>query len=204
MRRGIRTLGGASINVGKNDCIVYGLIDPKNEAVRYIGKSMQGLRRPRAHSMPKFLNDETPKTRWIRKLQLDGRTYGIVVLETVSDSADLFDVEAFWIAQGRSLGWRLLNLSGGRGMYGMHHSQATRRLLSAKAKGRNMTKLVERSAELRRGKKLSEEHRAALRGPRGPLSRPRTNPGSVGHVVTEATREKIAASLRAYFRNRRS
>lgn len=92
---------------------VYGLIDPRTHEIRYIGKSSTGLRRPAQHRLPGVLRrDASYKGNWLRQLAASGLTYEVVVLEATTQT-DLAVVECFWISQGRGLGWRLTNLTGG-------------------------------------------------------------------------------------------
>lgn len=94
--------------------LIYGLVDPRTNEVRYIGKSASGLERPKQHTMPSFLrNVRTHKANWVRSLLALGLEPSIVVLEDVGCKQDAADVECFWIAQARGLGWPLTNLTKG-------------------------------------------------------------------------------------------
>jgi len=144
--------------------IIYGLEDPRTGEVRYVGKSSSGLRRARSHSGPKrSASEHTHKARWVRSLLARGEKPRVVVLE-VCAADDLADVECYWIAQGRGLGWRLTNATkGGDGLGGFKHSAATKKKIGAA------------NASALRGRRATAEARAnqsaALRGvPRGPRS----------------------------------
>ena len=58
--------------------LVYGLIDPRNDQLRYIGKSCKGMRRARASS--KELKEKTHKGRWLLQLNDLGIAPIIVIL----------------------------------------------------------------------------------------------------------------------------
>lgn len=96
--------------------LIYGLRDPRDGAIRYVGKSSTGMKRPKAHSK-RAASEQTHKAAWIRKLQAAGLQYEIVVLEQLGDdcSKDLINArEIAWIALGReALGDRLTNGSDG-------------------------------------------------------------------------------------------
>lgn len=121
-----------------NRFLVYALIDPRNDLVRYIGKSTTGMRRPRSHKyLSNLRNEKTHKANWIRSLVHQGLQPAITVLETFDSEASLSDAERFWIAQGRGLGWHLTNATkGGDGSTGYTKSAETRAKIGAKARGR--------------------------------------------------------------------
>jgi hypothetical protein len=86
--------------------------------------------------------------------------YRVEVLEEVFERRDLADVECFWIAQAKGLGWRITNNTrGGEGVVGCVWSPEQRKKLSEQRKGR-------------KGKSPSEETRrkiaAALLGKKIP------------------------------------
>lgn len=94
------------------ECLIYGLTDPRTGSVRYIGKSRTGLRRSSQHQgRPSEKNPH--KSRWIMSLKIVGLAYGVVVLERVVSASDLDDAERRWIAYGRKEGWPLTNLTDG-------------------------------------------------------------------------------------------
>lgn len=123
-----------------SDFLIYGLSDPRTGAIHYIGKSKSALRRPRKHQTHLLWQDPTPKGDWVRSLHLEGLKYDIKILEEF-DGPELLDVsEQFWVAQGRGLGWPLVNVTkGGKGWLGGRHGVHTRALISAAHSGRKQT-----------------------------------------------------------------
>lgn len=152
--------------------LIYGLADPRTDAVRYIGKSSSGLKRPRRHSLPGCLRaDQTYKGNWIRSLLAAGLQPKTVVLEECAADA-LCDAECFWIAQARGLGWSLTNLTkGGDGTPGRVPSREQVEATAIKNRGRKRTAAQRRA--------LSEAHK--------------------GIVIPPDQRAQMAASIRKWW-----
>jgi hypothetical protein len=132
--------------------IIYALCDPTTQEVRYIGKSVKGMCRPKSHW------NERTKTRfktyrlyrWLNKLS---EPPTIRVLEVCETKEELSLREMLWIAV-YSLGNRLTNMTkGGEGTVGRFHSEETRRKIGESKIGKSYGK----------GRKLSEEHKQKLR-----------------------------------------
>lgn len=167
--------------------LIYALVDPRYQTVRYIGLSSVGLQRPAAHRCPSLLRGSNlHKVRWVKQLKSIGLTYEVVVLERCSSAKALFESERWWIASARRCGWRLVNLTnGGEGTLGFFPSAKTRAKLSAAHRGISVT------AEARA--KIS---RAQRRTWADPICRERRRVALLGHVVSQETREKISAGCR--------
>lgn len=98
------------------NCLVYALVDPRTLLVRYVGKSSEGLKRPRSHKSSKR---RSYCMNWVRSLQAAGLEYSIVVLEECTPET-LSSSERWWIAYGRACSWPLTNLTdGGEGAAGL-------------------------------------------------------------------------------------
>jgi hypothetical protein len=117
--------------------LVYALVDPRTQQVRYIGKSCSGMERPRQHAMPCFLRGKTHKENWVRAVLGAGLEPEIRVLEAVSGPEALSEAERAWITHGREAGWPLTNAtSGGDGLPGLVRTAEHRRKVSEALKGR--------------------------------------------------------------------
>jgi group I intron endonuclease len=118
--------------------LIYGLVDPRDGNLRYIGKSSQGLGRAREHSYPSYLDvDRSYCANWIRELQELGLTYTSVVIQDFEDADILSQAEMYWIAYFRTIGCRLTNLTlGGEGHLGYSPNQETRSKISSALKGK--------------------------------------------------------------------
>ena len=119
--------------------IIYGLVDPNLNKIRYVGRSSSGLWRPNAHRYPSRLSrGQTHCDRWIRKLLAGGQDYSVMVLET--SVVDLNAREKYWIAYGKAQGWPLTNITeGGGGTVGYRHSTGTRKKIAKALSGKRFT-----------------------------------------------------------------
>jgi hypothetical protein len=184
--------------VGETDrrLLVYALLDPRTERVRYIGKSTRGLHRPKAHTAPSVLrlNAETYRGRWLAQLVALGLAPVVRVLEVCGTHEALSEAEIRWIARGRAEGWPLTNLTeGGDGTSGWKMPAATREKIRAKLKGHPAL------VAARRGKKLSPEHVAKIVAAntgkvRTPEMRARHAAKIAGHVMPAQTRAALLAA----------
>jgi hypothetical protein len=86
---------------------IYGLADPRDRKIRYVGHTIDLDQRTGQH-----LTDpaKTPKTAWIAELAALGLRPIMVELDEV-DYAERFTVEYRWIYLGRQRGWPLTNTS---------------------------------------------------------------------------------------------
>jgi hypothetical protein len=146
--------------------IIYGLTDPRDGDIRYIGKSTKGLKRPREHGKKGRSNAKCKN--WLSCLAKCNLQYGIKILEYCATIEELNYAEKNWIKKGREYGWNLTNLTdGGEGAPGCVKSAATRQKLSKAA--------TERQAD--------------------PEIRERIRQRLLGHKVSDETKEKIRWSL---------
>lgn len=89
---------------------IYGLIDPTQNTLRYIGKSNKPKYRFNEHL--KDTKAATHKTRWIRAMQKSGVPPQMIILEEVPKS-EWQDAEVWWIAYFKGLGAKLTNATMG-------------------------------------------------------------------------------------------
>ena len=96
--------------------LVYGLIDPITDELRYVGKSSRGMKRPLEHAKHarKSANPRSHLYRWIKRIQDAGVDPEIIILEEGhADESELNEAERFFIAYFRYIGSRLTNATGG-------------------------------------------------------------------------------------------
>lgn len=127
--------------------IVYGLVDPNTNELRYIGKSTSGLDRAREHAKPSNLklDGNTKKANWIRKLKSNNQTYKIILLYYLGISTKskeeinhiLYEKEQQLINVFKYFDFDLTNAQdGGPGSTGRPTSDNTRIKMSVSAKKR--------------------------------------------------------------------
>ena len=177
--------------------LVYGLIDPRTEKIRYIGQSHSGLRRPRQHaygsSLAKDVNKH--KVNWIRQLLAEKMMYRVTALSSLPECTGLDELEQYWIAYGWMAGWPLLNVSNG----GLNCRY-----------GKLTEEHKEKLSVALRGKPKTAVHcqrvSAALTGVhRGPLSaehRAKVSASLRGRPVSKETRAKIGEKVGRALRGR--
>lgn len=93
--------------------IVYALIDPRTDKIRYIGLSTRGMKRVRDHWLPGSLKLPGHKAAWLRQLKASGLKYEVEILDECQDLEELEYREKWWIKIGRREGWPLTNLTSG-------------------------------------------------------------------------------------------
>lgn len=115
--------------------IIYGLIDPRTNQLRYIGKTVSSLKK----RLQQHVNDarrgrvSIRRFHWINSLSHAGIMPEIFELETTTD--DWQGAEQFWIGYFRFIGAALVNATaGGDGLQNFTHSSETRRKQSDAAK----------------------------------------------------------------------
>lgn len=142
---------------------IYRLVDPRDGAVRYIGKTRSTLN--------KRLHGHLQETRlrrcacgpWINELKSAGLRPKIELVETVADGTFWAERECFWIAQYRATGAPLLNIGpGGRGN-GKPHSESVRAHLAELGRKRFSDVAAREIVSIRQRKYWTPEARAAQR-----------------------------------------
>ncbi len=153
---------------------IYGLFDPRNYSLRYIGKSDNPDLRLKQHmnEMKHGKKGNRHMASWIRQLLNEGLEPSIEILEECTLD-NWQESEQAWIAECKKFGLNLVNVTnGGEGMVGYVPSAETRAKVSAMFKGRPALHL--------KGKPLSEEHKAKIKA------------NSPHHKHTEETKKKIS------------
>lgn len=154
--------------------IVYGYADPRDGALRYVGKSSSGMTRP-----SQFGSHGHRCGNWIKSLAADGLKPKILVLDALSletSAEELNFAERSAIAKYRRIGCDLTNLTdGGDGpMRGRKHTAEARAAISAANResmkgntnflGRKHTpETIEKIRAAKTGHKVSLEAREKMR-----------------------------------------
>lgn len=145
--------------------IIYALIDPRTDEIRYIGKTVRSAhRRLRRHLADSYMSSNTHKDRWLRVLKALGLDPLIKVIQRCGSADELAVAECQQIAAHRRAGVRLTNLTdGGDGTVGWHHTEESRAKLSAALKGKPKSETHRlNAARAQLGRKASEETRSKL------------------------------------------
>lgn len=114
---------------------IYTLSDPRNEAVKYIGKTSMPLEtRLRRHVVDKRNNAE--RSAWISELQSCGLEPKIELVDVVDDN-NWKDEERFYISYFKFLGFQLLNRTVGGDGHGMKMTEeAIRKMVVSRRNGK--------------------------------------------------------------------
>lgn len=89
---------------------IYVLIDPRNNQVRYVGKTDNPERRLAAHLIEKY---KSHKTNWIQGLIANGLKPILTIIEEIPEGQSWEDRECYWITYHRSIGCKLTNMTDG-------------------------------------------------------------------------------------------
>lgn len=127
---------------------IYALVDPRDNEIRYIGKSVNPQKRLNMHLFYASHGAHTYALRWIKGLLNNDLQPILRILEENISTDQIDEREKWWIAEGFRRGWRLTNMTegGDGGAYKYPESGAK---ISAALKGK------------KRGP-ISEEHRQRL------------------------------------------
>ena len=150
---------------------IYALVDPRDDTIRYIGKTIQSLeKRMKSHLRRR---DGTRRARWIEELSASQQKPSIHILEVIRANKDWEKRERWWIAHGMDEGWPLTNVSdGGEGRAPGHYkSSITRKrqsdaMKAAWARGayrsRDTEEWRKKISIAKKGTVIFPEHRAKI------------------------------------------
>ncbi|UWX62767.1 hypothetical protein [Deinococcus rubellus] len=146
---------------------IYGLIDPRTQELRYVGKAQDMRHRYRRHISKHHLADNTYKNRWIKSVLSEDLKPEMFLIERCIEES-WREAEVFWISYFRSIGCRLTNLApGGEGTGGYKHSELARA---------NMAEAQRKIAHVHRenslGRRLSVEAKGKIRASKLGKERP--------------------------------
>ena len=181
---------------------IYGLFDPRDGRLRYIGKAANPRFRLTKHRNPDGIAKEFTVGRWVLHLKSLGLDPVMVVFDWVGKD-EWADVERAYIAQARADGIDLANLSpGGDGSQGAGHGPEARAKVSAAQKGRKRAPETRaKISENLHGRAVSPETRAKMRASR--LAYLQTPEGQADlHKAVEG--RKRQAALKRTARGRRA
>lgn len=181
----METVENTSPDINSKRNIVYGLIDPRDGTLRYIGMSTVGLKRIKCHQQwSRLKNIKTRTSSWIKNLKNKGLSLSYCILEETENPKELADLEKFWIANIRACGAILYNhCDGGQHVaLGVVKSKETIEKIRKANSGRKASEETKRKMSIsRKGRKFTKKHIASLKKARE-LS---------GQIVSRAHIEKM-------------
>lgn len=172
--------------------VIYCLCDPITNDIRYVGKATCLYIRIRKHHNQSKLIKPNHKNNWIKSLLNKGLRAKVIVIEECYNEEDLNDAEIKWIKHYKNLGYNLTNgTEGGDG-------------------GKLSPESIAKMAASKKGKKLSEEHKAKISKANmghkpynfGPLTeehKAKISKANKGKFVSEETREKLSKANKGKF-----
>jgi hypothetical protein len=87
---------------------IYILIDPRDNQIRYVGKTKNAHHRFYSHTAPSMFKDKSHKSKWIKKMVEEGFLPILEVIET-TDEYNWESREKYWIKYYKDLGYDLTN-----------------------------------------------------------------------------------------------
>lgn len=175
--------------------VIYGLIDPRDLCLRYVGKSKNPIKRLRSHLKEE---GDTRKCRWLGQLKSLGLMPNLVILENCED-VDWQASEAKWISFFRRPEWsgdRLCNhTNGGEGL--INPSIETRQKLSH-LQTQRMKDLIHRQKVFttERNEKISKSLTGLKKTERHVLNLPQNQKG-FKPKLTEKRRRQLSEQIRS-------
>jgi hypothetical protein len=174
---------------------IYGLVDPRNSAIRYVGKSIRPKERLKDH-IQRASRSRRRKARWINSLCAIGLQPQLVYLE---ETIDEFweDRERWWIKHCKELGYDLTNhTEGGDGVHkpdeeSRKRLSESRKKLFTNAEFKSKMQEVYRNPERRR--KISE---GLTNKPKDPEHISKLPQNKSGWKQSEEAKKKISVGLR--------
>ena len=150
-----------TIKLLPNINVIYVLCDPITNNIRYVGKAVNLYIRIRKHFNQSRLIKPNHKNNWIKSLLSNNQKPTVLIIEECLDEDSLNRAEIKWIKYYKELGCDLTNgTEGGDG-------------------GRMSPESIAKMSNSKKGKLLSEKHKAAI------------SKGNTGRIVSDETRGKI-------------
>lgn len=97
----------------KSNLFVYGLVDPRNNQLVYIGQTNKGIERIERHSYCCLKRENPKKVKWVKELRKFNLMFEVIYFEYCNDQEELNQAETFYIQYFRGLGSPLFNYNDG-------------------------------------------------------------------------------------------
>ena len=121
--------------------VIYGIVDPETNQLRYVGQTCNFLKRKSAHCSMAIRNiNNTHIYNWLRSLYNKNITPEFIIIEECKKE-DLDSLEIFYMDYFKMIGCNLTNSSvGGVSRRGFKQTEEMRQKLSLRMKGNNWNK----------------------------------------------------------------
>lgn len=166
---------------------IYGLYDPRNQNLRYIGKTNNVRKRFHGH-MHENLN--THKSNWIANLKRNGLNPILKIIEEIQDDGDdekWQQREIYWIQKSLDDGHALTNLDSG-GNSGYTKSEETKKKISVSNTGKKRSEETKRRISVAKSNPSDE-------------TRLRISVAKTGSKQSQETKDKRADKLKGQKRS---
>src|SRR3972149_9379407 len=97
----------------KSEWFIYGLVDPRNDEIRYIGQTVNPKGRLSVHLHAARHGEHTYRSRWIGGLLELNLKPSLTILEEAISTDKIDEREIWWITEAKARGWRLTNMTEG-------------------------------------------------------------------------------------------
>lgn len=171
---------------------IYGLLDPRNGQLRYIGKSNNPTARRYEHVCASQIAAPTHRNYWIKSLLTDGVKPEMLILEEVSTN-DWKKAERWWISYWKFVGSNLVNgTSGGEGLH--NPSVEVRKKIGDSCRGKKRQFTPEHIAKIAARNRERANDSEWLRNARDRLNKVRNR---IGHPWSDESKVKASVAAKA-------
>ena len=200
---------------------IYGLICPKTNTIKYIGKADDIKRRFRQHIYQSKYSDNN-KNLWIKNLLKENYKPELEVIDEVP-IGDWGYWEDFWIKYYKFLGSQLINEMGGGHGYGKHSPETIEKIRQSQIGEKNpmfgkpgVMGMLGKTLSEKSKKKISEANKGKLVGGKNPMYgkthslevRKKISEANIGRKIkkgpmSEEQKNKIRNSVILYNKNKK-
>lgn len=173
------------VDIYDGDISIYGLFDPRDGELRYVGKAKNPAKRLIEHMFDSQLKSKTHRNHWLKTLKVGGLKPMMVVLEKCESSV-WQQCEIFWIRFCKRMGCDLVNSTDG-GEGGFNPSPETRYKMGAGHRGKKLVFSEEHKRKIGVANRARAKDPEWLKTARENLAR---NRSKGGHPWSDASKKR--------------